>query len=188
MLQAIANYVRRHHVGLIAVFIALGGSAYAATSNKITSSDIASNAVKGKHVKDGALTGADVADDSLSGADVSESTLDLPKPPDSLLVGGPEDQFVDLFGDTPTGRTADTGTGAECTMGQAELWPDALWPPGRTPARGQLLPLNQNTALFALFGFTYGGSDAIHQFALPDMRAITPDHMVWTICLSGVFP
>ena len=43
------GYVRRNHLGLIAIFIALGGTAYAA--NKVGSSDIAKNAVRSKHIK-----------------------------------------------------------------------------------------------------------------------------------------
>src|SRR3954468_17740797 len=37
-------------------------------------------------------------------------------------------------------------------------------------ANGQLLPINQNTALFALFGTTYGGNGQT-TFALPDLRS-----------------
>ncbi|MEM9929199.1 MAG: tail fiber protein, partial [Bacteroidota bacterium] len=34
---------------------------------------------------------------------------------------------------------------------------------------GQLLPINQNSALFSILGTTYGG-DGRTTFALPDMR------------------
>jgi hypothetical protein len=61
-------------LALLALFIALGGSAYAAA--KIDSRDIANNAVKSKDLKDGkAVAGADVVDESLTGADIDESTL-----------------------------------------------------------------------------------------------------------------
>jgi microcystin-dependent protein len=40
---------------------------------------------------------------------------------------------------------------------------------------GQLMPISQNTALFALLGTTYGG-DGKSTFALPDMRSRTPMH------------
>lgn len=42
-------------------------------------------------------------------------------------------------------------------------------------ANGQLLPINQNQALFSLLGTTYGG-DGQTTFALPDMRGRTPMH------------
>ena len=40
---------------------------------------------------------------------------------------------------------------------------------------GQLLPIAQNTALFSLFGTTYGG-DGRTTFALPDLRGRVPIH------------
>jgi hypothetical protein len=52
----------------IAVFIALGGSAYAATQLK-------RNSVGTKQLRNGAVTGAKVKDGSLSGADINASTL-----------------------------------------------------------------------------------------------------------------
>jgi microcystin-dependent protein len=41
---------------------------------------------------------------------------------------------------------------------------------------GQLLPINQNQALFSLIGTTYGG-DGRTTFALPDLRGRTPIHL-----------
>lgn len=38
---------------------------------------------------------------------------------------------------------------------------------------GQLLPINQNTALFSLLGTYYGGN-GVTNFALPDLRGRTP--------------
>jgi microcystin-dependent protein len=40
---------------------------------------------------------------------------------------------------------------------------------------GQLLPINQNQALYALLGTTYGG-DGRTTFGLPDLRGRTPIH------------
>ena len=41
---------------------------------------------------------------------------------------------------------------------------------------GQLLPINQNQALFSLLGTTYGGNGQT-TFALPDLRGCVPIHM-----------
>lgn len=49
-------------------------------------------------------------------------------------------------------------------------------PKGWAFCNGQLLPINQNQALFALLGTTYGG-DGRTTFALPDLRARTPIHV-----------
>jgi microcystin-dependent protein len=48
-------------------------------------------------------------------------------------------------------------------------------PKGWALCNGQLLPINQNTALFALIGTTYGGDGRVN-FALPDLRGRTPAH------------
>ncbi len=41
---------------------------------------------------------------------------------------------------------------------------------------GQLMPINQNQALFALLGTFYGG-DGITTFALPNLQSRVPVHM-----------
>ena len=46
-------------------------------------------------------------------------------------------------------------------------------PRGTVPAQGQLLPIAQNQALFALYGTLYGG-DGRTNFALPDLRGRVP--------------
>lgn len=48
-------------------------------------------------------------------------------------------------------------------------------PKGWALCNGQLLPINQNQALFALLGTTYGGNGQIN-FALPDLRGRVPLH------------
>jgi hypothetical protein len=75
-------------ISLIALFVALGGTGYAALSlpknsvgtkqlkkNAVIGSKIKKNSVTGSKVKDGSLTGADVKDGSLSGADINLGTL-----------------------------------------------------------------------------------------------------------------
>jgi microcystin-dependent protein len=49
-------------------------------------------------------------------------------------------------------------------------------PRGWAFCNGQLMPINQNQALFALLGTTYGGDGRV-TFALPDLRGRTPIHM-----------
>lgn len=48
-------------------------------------------------------------------------------------------------------------------------------PRGYAFCDGQILPINQNTALFSLLGTNYGG-DGITNFALPDLRGRVPVH------------
>src|SRR5882724_11731360 len=49
-------------------------------------------------------------------------------------------------------------------------------PQGWAQCNGQLLPINQNQALFSLLGTTYGGNGQT-TFALPDLRGNVPIHM-----------
>jgi hypothetical protein len=66
-------------VAYLALFIALGGAAYAVKSapkNSVTSKSIKKGAVKSADVKDAGLRGLDVAPDSLGGTEIDEGTLD----------------------------------------------------------------------------------------------------------------
>lgn len=73
-------------------------------------------------------------------------------------------------------------------MGQIELFAFNFAPTGWAVCEGQLLPINQNTALFALLGTTFGGDGQI-TFALPDLRGKAPgDGLAYYIALQGIFP
>ena len=60
-------------------------------------------------------------------------------------------------------------------IGQLMLFPGTFAPKNWQLCNGQLLPINQNSALFALLGTTYGGN-GITNFALPDLRGRVPVH------------
>jgi len=49
-------------------------------------------------------------------------------------------------------------------------------PQGWAQCNGQLLPINQNQALFALLGTTYGGNGT-NTFALPNLQGKVPMHV-----------
>ena len=72
-------------------------------------------------------------------------------------------------------------------LGGGDAWPNRScreirvmsfdFPPkGWALCNGQLLPINQNQALFSLLGTTFGGDGQVN-FALPDLRARTPIHV-----------
>lgn len=69
----VGNLSYANVMATVAVFVAVGGGAYAA--------GLAKNSVGSKQVKDGSLKGIDIKDNSLTGADVDESKLTLPKGP-----------------------------------------------------------------------------------------------------------
>jgi microcystin-dependent protein len=55
-------------------------------------------------------------------------------------------------------------------LGQIELFAFGFAPRGWAVCAGQIMPINQNQALFALLGTTYGGNGTT-TFALPDLRS-----------------
>ncbi|HYP19486.1 MAG TPA: tail fiber protein [Chloroflexia bacterium] len=58
-------------------------------------------------------------------------------------------------------------------VAEIRIFPFNFPPTGWAFCDGQLLPISQNTALFALLGTFYGG-DGKSTFALPDMRGNAP--------------
>ena len=60
-------------------------------------------------------------------------------------------------------------------MGELKLVSFNFAPKGWAQCNGQLLPINQNQALFSLLGTTYGGNGQTN-FALPDLRGRIPNH------------
>ena len=82
-------------------------------------------------------------------------------------------------------QQASAGNGAECTLGQIILTAGVV--ANGIPANGQLLPINQFQALFALMGTMYGG-DGIQTFALPNLGSVAPNGLTYSICDQGIFP
>jgi microcystin-dependent protein len=62
---------------------------------------------------------------------------------------------------------------AEPFLGSIIIFGGNFAPRGWAFCAGQLLPINQNTALFSLLGTTYGGNGQT-TFALPDLRGRAP--------------
>ncbi len=73
-------------------------------------------------------------------------------------------------------------------IAQVQLFAFNFAPVGWSTCEGQLLPINQNTALFSLLGTTFGG-DGQTTFALPDLRGKAPgDGLAYYIALQGIYP
>jgi microcystin-dependent protein len=64
---------------------------------------------------------------------------------------------------------------SEAFLGELRMMAFTFPPKGWAPCNGQLLPINQNQALFSLLGTMYGGNGQTN-FALPDLRGCTPIH------------
>ena len=64
---------------------------------------------------------------------------------------------------------------AEPFLGEVRLMSFNFAPKGWALCNGQLLPINQNQALFSILGIAYGGNGQTN-FALPDLRGRVPIH------------
>ncbi len=64
---------------------------------------------------------------------------------------------------------------AEPFISEIRLFSFNFAPRGWALCNGQLLPINQNQALFSLLGTTFGGDGRVN-FALPDLRGRVPIH------------
>lgn len=65
---------------------------------------------------------------------------------------------------------------AEPFLSEIRLMSFVFAPKGWALCNGQLLPINQNQALFSLLGTTFGGDGRVN-FALPDLRSRVPIHV-----------
>lgn len=64
---------------------------------------------------------------------------------------------------------------SEPFLGEIQAFGFGFVPKGWAACNGQLLPINQNQALFSILGTTYGGN-GVTTFALPDLRGRVPVH------------
>ncbi|MGH9604583.1 MAG: tail fiber protein [Terracidiphilus sp.] len=94
---------------------------------------------------------------------------------------------VGIFGSNSVSFSNSGGNGAECTIGSIILNASTRYPDNYTPADGQLLSIQQNTALFSLIGISYGGNGETN-FALPDLRSAAPNDTQYLICVNGIYP
>jgi hypothetical protein len=79
------GYLRRHHAGLLALFIALSGTSYAVSTrpigssdirnNSITTRDVRNNSLKGTDLRNGTIGSDDLRDGTVAGLDVANGTL-----------------------------------------------------------------------------------------------------------------
>lgn len=73
-------------------------------------------------------------------------------------------------------------------LGEILLFPYDFAPENWAFCQGQILPINQNQALFALLGTKFGGNGTT-TFALPNLQGAEPiPGTAYCIALEGIFP
>src|SRR2546421_9822531 len=65
---------------------------------------------------------------------------------------------------------------AEPFLSEIRIFSFGFAPKGWALCNGQLLPINQNQALFSLLGTTFGGDGRVN-FGLPNFQGMTPIHV-----------
>src|SRR5918997_6935242 len=85
-MNGLSTYLRRHHIGLLALFIALGGTSYAAvtlSANSVGSRELESQAVGSSELKDGTIMKRDLRErlyESLRGGGDGSGGAGAPDP------------------------------------------------------------------------------------------------------------
>ena len=92
MTRGLLRFLRGNTIALLALFIALGGTTYAATAlpkNSVGPKQLKKNAVTNPKIAGNAVTGAKIANNTVKGADVLESSLGIvPSATNALQLGG----------------------------------------------------------------------------------------------------
>ena len=127
----------------LALFIALGGSGYAATQ-------LSRNSVGTLQLKRNAVTGVKVRDKSLTGADINESTLTTKAAPTTLKTA---------TGTAPASSAANTAT-ATCDSGQQVVAGGVKLDPPNIGVVNDSFPDSNNTAWTARIGNASNGNSA----------------------------
>ncbi len=94
---------------LLALFVALGGTSYAALSvgseqianNSVRSEDLRNNDVRGRDIHKGTVRGTDVRDGDLKGADVRDNTITGTEVKESALGTVPSARDAQMFDGKP---------------------------------------------------------------------------------------
>jgi Phage Tail Collar Domain/Collagen triple helix repeat (20 copies) len=91
------------------------------------------------------------------------------------------------FGGSNELTIAGGGGPPDCVLAEIRLMAGDVYPAGTLPAKGQLLSIAADTALFSLIGTTYGGN-GISTFALPNLTDLGPGDTNYVICVQGIYP
>ncbi len=112
MIKTVGRYARQHHIALIALFVAMGGTSYAAATGSIDSREIKNNSVSTNDLRNNGIRSRDVRNGALLKDDFKAGQL----------PSGPQG---------PPGATGATGArGATGATGAA--FPTGNLPSGRT--------------------------------------------------------
>jgi hypothetical protein len=161
MATGFLRFVRSNTIALLALFIALGGTTYAATAlpansvgakqlkkNAVTPVKIKASAVTNAKIGANAVTGAKVKDDSLTGADILESSLG------KVPAAAAADSATNATHATTAGSAAPSGAAGGSLAG---TYPNPTLAPGAVHA-AQLGTINDRTSFTSVAAGAFGSA------------------------------
>jgi hypothetical protein len=160
-MHGFSTYMRRHHIGLLALFIALGGTSYAAVT-------LSANSVGARELKNQAVGASELKDGSIMKRDLRERLYE------SLRGGG-----AGAAGPTgPTGAVGPKGDQGPAGPGGLAETPAARV---RKASDTQVIPGDGSTAIVS---FTDASSE---QYDIGNMFDQATDPTVLTIPVTGTY-
>jgi hypothetical protein len=147
-----------HVIALIALFAALGGTAFGLAKNSVKSKNIVNNEVKSKDLKNESIKGKDVKDNTLTGSQIDESSLSL----NGSSSSDPCDNgYVKAFAQIDQGQLSTsfaTVPGYNCTGGTVQARRAGT---GDYEIRWGGIPIDSTTNGLVAHGNAVGGSGPI---------------------------
>lgn len=197
-------------VAMVALAVALSGTAVAATGRVSGDKLIKKGSLSGNRLRSHTLTGKQIDLSQLgtvpnadkAAAAVTASTASTATTATNAatatnaneLGGRPASAYAlsSLLGTPGPAATEAASEDTACFLSEVRLMAGNQVPSNWHLADGTLLSITSNTALFSLLGTTYGGNGTTN-FALPNLEAAAPRGggsvgVNYYICIFGTFP
>jgi hypothetical protein len=151
MPRGFLRFLRGNTIALLALFIALGGTTYAATAlpkNSVGTKQLKKNAVTALKIKNGNVTGPKLKKSAVTNTKIAANAVTGAKVKDDSLTGA--DVLESSLGKVPSAAAADTATNATNATNASTL--------GGIPASGFLQATNQGGGALAGANVTSSGT------------------------------
>lgn len=182
-------------VAVVALAVALSGTAIAATGRVSGDKLIKPGSLSGNRLRSHTVTGKQINLAKLGTVPSASQAADATAATDAAELGGKQPSAyaaASLFGGGPAMATESGVDDSACYLSEVRLLAGNQVPGNWHLADGTLLSISSNAALYSLLGTTYGGNGT-STFALPGLKAADPKGagpagVNYYICVTGTFP